>query len=411
MAIKKPGTIHKLQVDIPKYVATVCHNESRYVGYVTIVLKGKDGHMKIVASCKTTELEQCLSKLSISPNVDYYISKGVYTKPGKWDKESLLGYTTIDIDLDGHKADISDEELSRIADALRWYDAIPSPNAIVWSGRGLHVIWTIKQAAHTLSWMYEAVARDLCKKVGELISVIAPGSNLELDLCASITGCGLTRLAGTTSQKTKRPVRLEYIHGTPLDLAKQCENAPGANQRGIRFKHHSNDNDKTIMKKRIEQLQGLAKLRDYDLTGKRELFAYIYYSTCIGAGYDDNTAVNMTLKMNERFGSPLRGKEVTRIACRKPYKLTNARIIDDLAISEDEQRSLGTVASDQTPGTGRSRNRNAKRDAARRDQKRKRDETIIALWEKLQSINKAAKDAGVAYGTVKKVLKSAGKIA
>jgi len=119
MAIKKPDINHKLQVDIPKYVATVCHNESRYVGYVTIVLKGRDGHMKIVASCKTTELEQCLSKLHISHYEDYYITKGVYTKPGKWDKGSLLGYTTIDIDLDGHKADISDEELSRIADALR----------------------------------------------------------------------------------------------------------------------------------------------------------------------------------------------------------------------------------------------------------------------------------------------------
>ena len=38
-------------------------------------------------------------------------------------------------------------------------------------------------------------------------------------------------------------------------------------------------------------------------------------------------------------------------------------------------------------------------------------ETIIALWEKLQSINKAAKDAGVAYGTARQVLKMAGKIA
>lgn len=75
-----------------------------YKGLVTIVRRPKGtSTMETVASVPAEEAGEWLSRMHVSANADYYITKAQFSKAQTWDSRNLFAINAIWIDVDAHE--------------------------------------------------------------------------------------------------------------------------------------------------------------------------------------------------------------------------------------------------------------------------------------------------------------------
>ena len=136
--------------------------------------------------------------------------------------------------------------------------------------------------------------------------------------------------------------------------------------------------------------------------GYRDIMCLIYYCALRSAGFPDDEALAATLGLNRLFDCPLPEKELVSAmsaARRKPYWFSNRRIIDMLALTEEEQKQTGLL-----PMGKREREKNKKR-----ERKEKRNRLILELVSGGMSVTEAAKKARCSRSTAYHIVGRAGR--
>ena len=114
--------------------------------------------------------------------------------------------------------------------------------------------------------------------------------------------------------------------------------------------------ERSLYYTRLQDLIKLCELREYNLKGHRELILFLYrYYSCYFTE-DIEKALYDTLELNSMFRQPLSEKEVTRATKsaekvykeqNKDYKYKNETLINLLEITEEEQKEMKTIISDE----------------------------------------------------------------
>ena len=140
-----------------------------------------------------------------------------------------------------------------------------------------------------------------------------------------------------------RDIQKEYLP----DISEKREKKKGRPKKVV-----SLFNEYSLYYARIIDIAKICELREYDVKGHRELilFLYRYFSCCFLS--DPEEALDKALELNSMFKEPLTEDEVirdTKSAERayedRKYKYTNAKLIEILGITLDEQKHLKTIIS------------------------------------------------------------------
>ena len=146
-----------------------------YKGLVTIARRTKGTTtMETVASVPAEQVGEWLSQMHVSADADYYLTKAQFKAAQTWDGGELFALNAIWVDIDAHEETPGFAEAERVHSllihALPELAGIPVPNIIIYSGRGLHLLWLIEQCAAELAFMHRAVSAYYCEVIRDLIA-------------------------------------------------------------------------------------------------------------------------------------------------------------------------------------------------------------------------------------------------
>lgn len=382
--------------DVQSYFdAIFASNHAEYKGMVPIATI-KDGSASIIAAVPAEQVGAWASQMHVSAHMDYYYCKAQHTDTGTWGVENVFAYNAIYVDVDAHG--IADNAAGeRLIDAICYLlpdMGIPRPNIIEDSGRGYHLVWLMEQVSAKLSWMVKQVSAHFAEAISSLIAERdAQGYSVDLGYSSNITG--LTRIPGTFNTASGTYATYQTIHAQRMDLPKMYDTIavkpPRCTTRRI-------SKTEAYGKHRVEALLHFADIHPIE-DGYRDLYCLHLFCACQMAGMDNQKALEQAKAASAHFVTPLDGRKIERYlstAARKPYKFKNARIIQDLNISAEEQAAIGLMVPKRDSNRAR-----AARAAAK---KRNRNRAIMRLFLLGKSISCIANKVGNAYNTVRKVI-------
>lgn len=306
--------------------------------------------------------DQVRAALQECGNDVYYSQNTFYTRRRR--VEDIRQLRALYVDLDCYNFNFVPEWVVGKMEFEMFGQTIPEPNQIIYSGRGLNLIWHIEPVPIKALPLWQAVEHYLFNQLKKL-----GGDSMATDAAR------VFRIPGSVNSKNGEMVHVQYRHSHRYtlkqiqndylpELKKKSKNSTGQKSKIIRL-----FNLYTLHKDRLDDLKKLIRLRDYDCEGHREkiCFLYRYWNCCFIMNEAD--ALEATLSLNSEFKYPLSDREVitaTRSAEKasrdKKYKLTNGRIIEWLNITEDEQRYMRTIIGKDEK---RRRNTKAKREKRR----------------------------------------------
>ena len=381
-----------------------------YKGMVTIVrrLKGT-ATMKAVASVPAEQAGEWLAQMHVSADADYYITKAQFKAAQTWDSSKLFALNAIWVDIDAHEKTPSFAETERMCSllihALPELAGIPVPNMVIYSGRGIHLVWLIKQCSAKLAFVH----REVTVYYGAAIQDLLDGLNLtkyysvDKKYCANIAG--LTRVPGTLNTHSNTYCTYELIHRCRILLTEQHDTVEYRSSKGaVSSKHCCHFASSAVQAagtRRVNALLTLLQLRS-KWEGYRDSFLFALFSAYQMAGYSDEDALRLTLEANSRFEYPLSEREVRSLlstATKKHYKIGNTYIINTLDITADEQIAIGISVM---PTGAKKRGKNQARDERIAAKRRAENRKIMRMHILGNSIMAIAKKMGRCYNTVKK---------
>lgn len=305
---------------------------------------------------------------------DIYMSVNSFYIPQR-NITNITKLNAIYIDIDCHDANKSSiTPLALIADLYRdLFDGgeMPIPTAVASSGRGIHLYWAIDPAGKTFAVFCQAMTNRMCKTLRNYLK--SNNYNYDVDFGASNDLSRVMRIPGTYNQKNGSMCKL--IEGFPLANEKytlsQINEEYELDKRDERPKRNKKDNSSgDYLKVNRLRLHDFEKLRDlrkdkpqHTHCQKRLCFYYRHYALL--AGYDADTALEMTHIFNEGFRYPIDEDKLEKhtksaeTAYNKGvrYRYKTVTLINELDITQDEMVYLKTIVDDFT----RLRRRNAKR--------------------------------------------------
>ena len=327
-------------------------------GWITIARKDPQTNQFRQYHYKPEDLAANLSEWT---GENIYLSQNTFYKP-KRSIETIRQLRSLYVDLDVYNLGLSPEWVLGKLELEQFGQAIPEPNLVIYSGRGLVLVWTIVPAPTQALPLWKAVEKffiDTLKEVGADAKASDPAR--------------IFRVAGSINSKNGATVRAEYRHDykyslreiqheylpelTPSDKPKQ-----GGKSKIVRlFSTYS------LHYQRAKDIATIVELRNGDVGECREFicFLYRYYTCCFTS--DPQEALRETLELNQEFTRPLPESEATR-ATRSAetawnaksnkkadeaakrlgypgagYNIKNSSLIDWLKISEEEQQHLSTI--------------------------------------------------------------------
>lgn len=288
------------------------------------------------------ELAQELSKWL---GEDIYFSQNTFYKPFR-KIENIRQLRSLYVDVDCYLFNYLPDQILMQLEADFFGQSIPEPNLIIFSGRGIVLVWLIDPVPSKALPLWQAIQDYFTKELKAL------GGDAKAH-----DACRVFRVAGSVNSKNGAEVSVQYRHEHRYalrELQKEYlpELQPKKKAKGRPKKIHSLFNAYTLHHARLLDLIKLVELRNYDVKGYREIicFLYRYWSCCFLA--DPEEALQQTLELNSQFIAPLREREVisaTRSAEKawasenKAYNYKNATLIDLLDITDDEQTHLKTI--------------------------------------------------------------------
>lgn len=380
-----------------------------YKGLVTIVRRPKGtSTVETVASVPAEEAGEWLSRMHVSANADYYITKAQFTKAQTWENEKLFALNAIWVDIDAHGETPSFAEVERVRSllihALPELARLPIPNIIICSGRGFHLVWLIEQCAAKLTFMHRTVSAYY----GEVIRDLIAGFKLtkySVDGSYGANVSGLTRIPGTFNTHSSTYCTYEIIHRRRILLTEQYDTAEYRSGKGtVNSKRCCQFAPSAVQAAGLQRVNALLKLLELrtNWEGYRDYFLLILFSACQMSGYSDEDALRLTLEANSEFEHPLPEREARSLlstAIKKRYKMGNTYIIDILGLTADEQTAIGISVM---PTGEAKRSKNQARDEKIAAKRRKENRTIMRFHILGWSIGTIAKKVNRCYNTIKK---------
>lgn len=370
--------------------------------------------MKPMFSYRTSEMETQIQSLQC-PYIDMYIGANRYTSTKTFAAKQLLGYNNIVIDLDIHNDYATTEEISKVLAvfldvAFEEFFADcdnHTPNAIVYTGRGLQLWYTLVPIHPYCKTMYRGMANYLIDGIQSFIddhkNALPNFSLIKIDKAVSLRDSGLYRMPCSYNISAGTWGNAAVIHADQLNLPKEYDKLLHAGlvtpPKKVKHKDAIENNFIDIAEKRVESLKILVSYREKmhkkNLRDQTLLIVYCAYLTATG---DKDNAMCKTKAFNRMFSSPMPEKELKAYMSTAKriggYKFSNERIIEWLDITPEEQDLIGlhAVAKRENKGTGHS------------TKKLHLDEQILAACEKGLNKKQIAAEVGCSPQTVKRVL-------
>ena len=361
----------------------------------------------------------------------YYTT--VHTYKG-WHRtaDSVYNYGAIYIDLDCHAGDLdqiaaSKERTLQLLDAAYGSGDLAVPTMITDTGRGYGIYYVLQRSiANTdnnvrQQDMYRRVQRCIYTRYRDIMAQDPMAAQADPTV---LDGARVCRIPGTYNAAAGCYCRLLRADGQYYelsDLVQQChlwdwvsddDYARRQADKPARRKHNVINLAEyrlPFLSQRLDQLRMLQDLRGDACTDScREQLLFVGYSAL--TQIDHETAATELQVLNKRFTHPLPKAEVDHIIRETDhskgyghsgyYLLSNAYMIDNLALTEAEIQALGI---------GSGWRRRAERASARRKKEEKRNLVIELLMQADQlTYNQIAAEAGVSRRTVCNIAAEAG---
>lgn len=368
-------------------------------------------------------LRQYVKMIYASPRSDYYITAN--TVHGvKRRKDELFGLQNIVIDVDCHDVKQS-RNATNLVQAFIWrakrdlwnMNVIPTPNSIVYTGRGVQLWWAIQPCyggkGYDISlYHHNKIKNTLMNHLESLLDEYSEElEGLSVDRGASSNPVGYFRMPCTYNTKVGRYGSLEILHTDRHDQ-RELTLIPDPEveivSEGTRATVPMQNSDREVLKgyatlgaRRVMQLINLRNLRDSEIGDEsRDKFNFSVYNA-LRMNFDHDDAMARVRAFNRGFKQPMSDSELDNCVCsakeKGGYKYTNEALIDLLEITPDEQRTIGMFTRLGKP--------NATRDAVRSALKADRDSKIQRMKEEGISQVEIARILGIGKNTVYRVLK------
>ena len=315
------------------------HKNSK--GYITIASKDpnyKQWHYKSIDIIENTE--------DILNIINAYVSQNTFYKPQRR-IENIKELRAIYIDIDCHKTKYSKEAVKFFLEKDFYGIKIPQPNFLIDSGRGLYYVLLIEPVPSTVMPLWYAVQRYIYNQLKEF------GADPN-----ALDPTRVLRVVGTVNSKSNSYVKILDMYPYEYKLREiQEEYLPEVSEKREKKKGRPKKvvslfNEYSLYHARILDIAKICELRNYDLKGHRELILFLYrYFTCCFT-QDSEEALQKALELNYMFKDPLSEREVIRDTksaekayAERKYKYTNAKLIEILEITLEEQVGLKTIIS------------------------------------------------------------------
>lgn len=290
-----------------------------------------------------------------------YFSQNTFYKPARR-IDTIRQLRSLYVDIDVHTKGLKPEWVLGKLELEAFGQTIPDPNMVIFSGRGLVLIWNIDPVPFQAMPLWKAVESYFIDQLAEV------GADPKASDPARIF-----RIAGSINSKSGTVVKVEYRHNYRYDiheiqfdylpeLEPSKQKKPGRKSKIVRL-----FNTYTLHLSRAKDIAKLVELREGDVGDCREniCFLYRYYTCCYTD--DPQQALEDTLSLNTEFTRPLPENEVIRAtksaerawkakSCKKAneiakakgypgagYNIKNTAIIEWLLITPEEQQYMSTI--------------------------------------------------------------------
>lgn len=395
--MKNSGNL-AVRIDAAQQQLLFHHNPQNTSGWITLAKKDPDTKRFRQYHYQPEELASALSDWM---GEDVYYSQNSFYKPQRR-IDNIRQLRTLYVDLDVYNMGMTPEWVLGKLEFEVFGQSLPEPNMIIFSGRGLVLIWHIEPIPYQAMPLWRAVENYFAEQLKEV------GADTKATDPARIF-----RLAGSINSKNNAIVRAEYRHDYRYDIHQlQYDYLPelspqrmAVKKKGRKTKIVRMFNIYTLHLSRARDIAKLVELREGDMDKCREtaLFLYRYFTCCFTD--DPNKALDDTLSLNSEFLHPLPEREV-RIATKSAekawaaksdakaneiakkmgypgagYNMPNQTIIDWLNITPEEQKHLSSIISKEEK---RRRNTLAKREQRRAQGVIPRDQYLAQEAEQKQ---------------------------
>ena len=351
------------------------HQEATNNEYIALAKKHKKWQQKFT-------LLPNIWKDFVGLNENSFATPNTFIAP-KRQIESIGLLKALYADIDDHTHEF------RFASVLYFFEEdffgsrVPWPNAVVETGRGMHLYWLIEPLPPDKLPLWQLTQDFLLDALSDITDYF-PQEKVSVDKRVR-DATRLLRLPGTLNTKTNTVVKLyqydierysieeilaEYF--SDIDYTKilrtnqVCKEKSSKNNNKSKLNISKLFNAYTLHYSRLLDIAKLQELRDgycrvdgeLVTTGQRELMCFLYrYYSCLFL-HDEEEALRQTLEFNKRFVEPLSENEVisaTKSAekafkewqetGKRKYNYRNSTLIELLEITEEEQKHLKTIIS------------------------------------------------------------------
>ncbi|MGL5714518.1 MAG: hypothetical protein ACRCX2_15975, partial [Paraclostridium sp.] len=412
-------------------------------GYIQILKfndKNNNGERTIkIYNTRNGDLREIVEEFH--ENEDVFVSPNTMYIP-KRRVENIRQFRALFQDMDFEKLGLHKSEVVYLVWILHYEGKIPKPTMVVDSGRGIHLYFRIQNAPYGALNTWQELQDYIYYQLKHL------GADRK-----ATDGARVLRLPGTTNSKNEGQCEILYIDNeleySMYELREQYLNyKPKVHQMKIEESKKIDNkvitnrffNSYSLHMERANDLNTLCKLRNYDMTGFRNMVIHCYAYWKGIYVRDSYELENVVLELNNAFTEPLKDTEVRAILRCVPkaidkfiayeqglrsgekkrvskgmrdkegYWYKNETLIERLEITRDEQKHLKTII-----GTDEKYDRNnEKRRSSRRDEngltKREKDKLeniklIKKLYEAGYKQVDIVKELGLSKGRVSQVIK------
>lgn len=343
-----------------------------------------------------------------------YLSVSTFKNGSRRSEFNVKEVKRLFIDMDAHDNPINYDEAKLLSDYMldNWFDEyeLPEPNYIIFSGRGLQVLFTLNGCDDVDEWKRYQTAllntcQDLLKDLKEHslseASVVAIEHDPEIDMLKD--AARVHRVPNTTNLKNNAEAKLLYQNEDHVytlnelnanyeafsddNLVTEEKKKKKKTQKKTKSEPSERDVDlsridmddkqgidphffeiieKTI-KPRLSDLETLIKLRNEAGVddGYRNNLIAIAIPTLVSCGYKNDEVVKEAHRINSLFNKPLKNAEVNDWlnSCLKKKEIVNVdgvkgvtrvyyrfytnTIIDKLQITKDEQEPMKVLCDEK----------------------------------------------------------------
>lgn len=327
-------------------------------------------------------LTDSLEQLNIyrAGNLDWnnYLSVSTFKRNSRRCESNVKEVKRLYVDMDAHENPINYDEAKVLANYMldNWFDEeeLPEPNYIVFSGRGLQILFTLNGCDNVPEWkQYQSALLNICQKLLENLKnhSLSEASDVAVEHNVSIDdlkdAARVMRMPDTVNLKQNVEAKLLYEneeHAYTLDELKTNYTAFSTDNLGVRKdekkKNKSKDkkkkaksepserdvdlsgidmNDKQgidphffeiiekTIKPRLTDLETLIRLRNEAGIdgGYRNNLIAIYIPTLVSCGYKNDEVIEEAHRINSLFNKPLKNAEVNDWlnSCLKKKEIVN----------------------------------------------------------------------------------------